>query len=385
MANVIDVDTHWTFAWEFRLDQGPLAPFAGEFPDPLGLLAYFFAGDLIEALPADRRPSPEWLFQLPPGQKIPKHWERLQETGKPADRIAWMDRVGIDFSLINPGGYGSTYPLIADARKRASFIRAANDVLVEVLEGHADRISPIAVIDIADREGAIAEMTRMRALGSRAFSIRTAPVNGLSLGHPHFDPVWAAAVDLGMVVNLHVGNVPGAFGDWANLGWDFTDDATIGAFLRMANTQRHQSCEQFLNAMLYGGALARHPNLTLVISEIWAGWLPNFIKQTEVFCDKRGPWGEWPFPMSGTDYLKRHVRLTPLPGLGDWDTLDLIEQHPEIVVFSSDFPHTEGNADPINLYRPGLDTLDPAVRTEFMGGTMAESFARMGQPVVAAA
>ena len=35
---------------------------------------------------------------------------------------------------------------------------------------------------------------------------------------------------------------------------------------------------------------------------------------------------------------------------------------PEMCVFSSDFPHLEGNAEPIDLYRPALDTLDETLR-----------------------
>jgi len=383
MALVVDVDSHWTFAWEFEPENGPLAPFAGDLPDRLGLLAYFFAGDLVEGLPTGERPDPQQLFRLPPDQKVPKHWERLRESTA-SDRIRWMDEVGIDFALVNPGGYGSAYPLIADERKRQAFVRAANDVLLEATDGYASRISPIAVVDISERDGAIAEMKRMREHGSRAFSIRTEPANGLSLAHKHFDPVWSAAVDLGMAVNLHVGNVPGHFGDWARIAWDFDDPGAVAAFLRLANTQRHQSAEHFLNAMIYGGAFARHPNLSVIVSELWTGWLPNFLRQTDVFTAKGGPWGEWPFPMSGGDYLRRHVKVTPLPGLGDWDTLDLIRMLPEIMVFSSDYPHTEGNADPINLYRPGLDELRPGVREAFLGATMSDCFARMGDPLFGA-
>ena len=56
--------------------------------------------------------------------------------------------------------------------------------------------------------------------------------------------------------------------------------------------------------------------------------------------------------------LRRNVRVTPLPGLGDTDALEFLAVLPEMCVFSSDFPHLEGNAEPIDLYRPELDTLD---------------------------
>jgi predicted TIM-barrel fold metal-dependent hydrolase len=74
--------------------------------------------------------------------------------------------------------------------------------------------------------------------------------------------------------------------------------------------------------------------------------------------------------------------VTPLPGLGDWNALELLQAYPDIMVFSSDYPHTEGNADPINLYRPALDDLPGNLREAFLGENMAECFARTGDPVV---
>ena len=32
MRQVIDVDSHWTFAWEFEPSKGPLAKFADDLP-----------------------------------------------------------------------------------------------------------------------------------------------------------------------------------------------------------------------------------------------------------------------------------------------------------------------------------------------------------------
>ena len=50
-------------------------------------------------------------------------------------------------------------------------------------------------------------------------------------------------------------------------------------------------------------------------------------------------------------------------------------------VFSSDFPHLEGNAEPIDLYRPELDALDETLRARFLGDNSADCFARMGDPL----
>ena len=53
MATIIDVDSHWTFPYEFRVHGGPLKAFAAELPGEGDLLAYFLAGDLLHSLPAD--------------------------------------------------------------------------------------------------------------------------------------------------------------------------------------------------------------------------------------------------------------------------------------------------------------------------------------------
>ena len=79
--------------------------------------------------------------------------------------------------------------------------------------------------------------------------------------------------------------------------------------------------------------------------------------------------------------LRDQVRLTPLPGFGDDDALEVLATLPDMTVWSSDYPHQEGNADPIALYQPALDGLDATLRRRFLGGTMEESFARMGDPL----
>jgi hypothetical protein len=52
-----------------------------------------------------------------------------------------------------------------------------------------------------------------------------------------------------------------------------------------------------------------------------------------------------------------------------------------VAVFSSDYPHFEGNPDPVGHYRELLQGQDAAVVQQFLGGSMADCFARMGDPL----
>jgi hypothetical protein len=79
--------------------------------------------------------------------------------------------------------------------------------------------------------------------------------------------------------------------------------------------------------------------------------------------------------------LRRNVKFTPLPGFGDVEALDVLAQLPEMGLFSSDYPHLEGNADPINLYGESLADLDTELREQFLSGNATEAFARTGDPL----
>lgn len=80
--------------------------------------------------------------------------------------------------------------------------------------------------------------------------------------------------------------------------------------------------------------------------------------------------------------MRRNVRITPLPRHHQpvQRTLDL---YPECVVFSSDYAHNESNPEPTAYYDEQLAGIDPALKASFLGGNIAECFARTGDPLPA--
>jgi predicted TIM-barrel fold metal-dependent hydrolase len=293
-----------------------------------------------------------------------------------------MDRVGIDHCLVNPGGYWQGLEFLADVRSAAA--ARCNDYLAEQLAPHAGRLHGVAVLDLADLAGAARELERSRARGHRAFflyALNGRPPGDVPPGHPDWDVVWSAATDLGMVGVIHIGNTAADFGGWADLGWDRPGGAGVTGLSRLANTQRIHIAENLIASMLFGGAFARHPQLTVILEEHHIGWFPYFVRALGGLSTTMPALGEWPWEMSGAAMLQRNVRITPLPGLGDVDALDVVAQLPEMCLFSSDYPHMEGNADPIALYGAGLDRLEPGVRDGFLGDNASICFERMGDPL----
>jgi len=383
---IVDVDTHWE-ATGYGRGEHPLDPWLDHLPDRVSMLAYGVAGDLLRALPDEHRPAPEVLLSglvslaKQRGGPIVLHPQHDSTSG---ERVAWMDRIGIDHCLVNPGGYWQMLDLLGD--DRADGVRRCNDFLTEQLADHSERLHAVAIVDFSDLGAAVVELERARARGARAFFLYTVagrPPGGMSPAHPDWDRIWAAANSLGMVAVIHVGNTSSDFDGWANIGWDLPNGAGVAALARLANTQRIHAAQNLLSALLYGGVFARHPETTVMLEEMRVGWVPNFLAMLSRQALSSPALGEWPWELSGAEMLQRAVRLTPLPGFGDTDALDVLAQLPEMCVFSSDYPHMEGNADPIELYRPELDGIDVDLRTAFLGATMAESYARMGDPLPA--
>ncbi len=380
---IVDVDTHWE-AVSYERGAHPLAPWLDQLPSGVDMLAFGVAGDLLAALPEAERPTAHEL--------MPSLVRRAESEGGPvvlhplhessaAERVAWMDHVGIDHCLVNPGGYWQQVQFVP----RTDWPRAierCNAYLCEQLD--VERLHPVALADLSDPARAVAQLEHARARGARAFFVSTdhgRPEGNRSPGHPALDPVWEAAVRLGMFAVIHVGNTATDFTGWADIDWRDERSAGIGGLVRLANTQRVHAAQNLIAGMLYGGVFARHPDLTVVLEEMRVNWVPPFFRTLERQALPSFALGDWPYEVSGGDMLRRNVRSTPLPGFGDTDALDVLAELPEQLVWSSDYPHFEGNAEPIELYGNALGDVDRELREWFMGGNVEDCFARTGDPL----
>jgi predicted TIM-barrel fold metal-dependent hydrolase len=378
---VIDVDCH--FDLRVGPDDHPFLELADRLPSLADFVASAVVGDLQRATPPESQIDPELtLFVLPDANQsaaeqavMPGHLEPRYPLATPAERGAWLDRSGIDHAFMNPGGGGFVGDFLG--KEMARGLRLYNDFMGDALEGHTDRMSPVSLVDWTNLDRAVGELERMRGRGSRAFWMKAAPLDGIGLGNPRLDRLWSAATDLGMVGILHVGNTPVNFdGGWANMGWELAGSSEFGGFFRYANALRHQPAEMALASMVYGGVFGRHPNLTVLTEELLIGWLPFFVRR----CDALGDAG-WPFDLSPGEMVRRNVRATPLPGLGDTRIAETLEELPGMLVFSSDYPHGEGNETPVSIYETILEGVDLELKSSFFGNNIADVFARMGDPL----
>jgi uncharacterized protein len=392
MTAIIDIDSHFEPGGDWL---EPYPSLAARLPkiDPALLAVDAIVGDLLHDVPASRRPPVAEL--LPPGlltlfgqEKLAEAERRKEFEGKcqfqvanAKARVAWLDQQGIAVqNVICLSGFA--YGLfLDDPALRREVLQTCNTWLAETCAESGGRLLPVTAPDFTDLDVAVAELERMRRHGSRIFLVPGHPVNGASPAHPSWDRVWSAAVALGMTPMLHVGLQHARFDPgWANVGGDVTLLRMIGS------SHRHVAPMTLLYSLVYAGVFERFPNLTLLLAEVGTGWLPFVMREID---DRISPTaelfiGKWDLPLRPSEYLARNVRATPLSGGNDQPLLRILEELPDdMIVFSSDFPHFEGFTDPIGHYAAALQDLAEPRRARFLGGSMADVFARMGDPIVA--
>ncbi len=391
---IIDVDAHVEPApgW---LDDFP--DLASRLPDLLPdtdprfalgsseMFAWFVSDDLLRGVPKEQRmpidqlvnPAIDFLFtEDARGLTFPGA-DQYAPLDDPAARVAWLDAQGIaKQNLISGGGY-TLARAIEDPGLSRDAVQAVNTWMTDAVGEHRDRLLPVACLRFDDIDWAVAELRRVRARGSRAFLISSEPAAGIPPSSPDFDPVWAAATELGMVPLLHIGMSPAML----HPGWANVEDP--GLIRLLSVLQPSQSAEIFLTAIVIGGVFERHPDLTILISELGIDWLPDLAEKLDgMAAGGASPLvlGEYRLPMAPSEYIRRNVRISPLPAAHQ-SPVELLTRLPGVAVFSSDFPHFEGNGEPLPYYRDLLADVDDDTRNGFLGGSIAEAYERMGDPL----
>ena len=403
---IIDVDAHLhePLDWVERTDPG-LAALLGPPARFLEVADAVFgiSNPAVAQLPVQQQPRTAWDTVLP---GFVRHLEMtdVRQPARQADsagdpfcdpgaRLALCDAEGIDVQFLNPTFLVGPFVQAARARRLDLMprIRACwNRWAMDQVYGHESRLMPVTQLDLNDVPGAIREMTRMRALGSRGFAISESPVGvgrfgadggagplPRSITHPDFEPLWSAAEDLGMAAIAHVGFARERiqFG-WANNG---ADDLSTYSLLNMVIAPQ-LGPQLLLGALAFDGVLERHPKLCVVVEEVGISWLPHLLAVLDRAVG-RAPHAQladgefrpyfagraYRLPLAPTEYLRRQVAVTPLVATEPLrPTLDRVP--PEMLCFSSDYPHVEGTGSAVAICERQLGDCSAAVRAAFYGG-----------------
>jgi predicted TIM-barrel fold metal-dependent hydrolase len=288
----------------------------------------------------------------------------------PEDRSRALDLLGFSSQLVfntfhNGRLYGWEHS--GDLELALGTARAHNRGMVEFCSVD-DRLLPTCYVPLVDFDEAAAMADEAIEMGAAALLVASGCPPGHSPSHLGLDPVWARAQDAGIPVVFHVGGTgelidPSYFRNGLPIPPDFHGGEEN--FRSVDYMGIPVPPAQTLATMIFDGVLERFPELRIGVIEQGAIWVPSWLRQMESAFEAFHKHEERLRALSlrPSEYVRRQVRFTPYP---TEDVGWIVEQAgPEVVLFSSDFPHVEGGRRPVERFEASLGDASDEVRDAF--------------------
>jgi predicted TIM-barrel fold metal-dependent hydrolase len=252
------------------------------------------------------------------------------------ERLERLDEYGIYAQVLYPNVIGFEAPLFMrlDPDVSLACSRAYNDFLVEFASADPARFIPIAMVPFWDRDAAVAEMARSCESGHKGvlFANKYERIGLPVFTDSYWDPIYAAAQEMGLSINFHVGftaNVDGSAKAKIDRMEHF--DARRVA---MGTTLSMLSNAESIANLVTSGLCDRFPALDFVSVESGFGYITYLLESLDWHWKGYGAHRE--SPMLPSEYFRRQCYGS------FWFedlTLPLLETYPDNFMFETDYPH----------------------------------------------
>jgi len=286
----------------------------------------------------------------------------------PAARLAKLADLGVDEAALFPN-YGLAWERTLDADLPAlrANMTAWNRWSIEVAAQGEGRLHPVAHLTLRDVDWLEAQLALLARGGVRLAMIAPALVDGRPLSHPSLERTWSAFVEHGVTPVFHVADQRRPFGD----AW-YTDTAEERVVPVVEAVFLWTAPALALTDLIVNGVLERHPALRIGVVELSAVWVPMFLMMLDgghSFVSRLNGRPHVPLAEAPSEYFRRQVRVSSfayeLPSR-------MIRQSGDLFMCCSDYPHSEGTAQPIEDYRaPGRHGLGPEDHPALFADNMA--------------
>ena len=296
-------------------------------------------------------------------------------------RMKDLDQEGIWNELVFPslGMWSSSFRTPEVLREA---LRVSNDWAYESMDKAQPRLVSTAQVSTLDVGDAVAELERCAEIGYRAVFLPVQP-------HPlqkdwnddAWEPFWAAAEAANIVLAFHIGTDPIDLASGGSAGVLYRGPG--GAVLNYTETTF--GGQRAVMKMVASGALDRHENLKVLVSEGGATWVP--------FIADRMIEGYRQHAMAVKPKLKRDIKeiiYTQVYASFQHDESAVaVAEHLGYlnVMWGSDYPHMEGTYGHTQETLHGLfDGVDPKIQERVTVGAFNELFPGLSPlPTTAAA
>lgn len=299
-------------------------------------------------------------------------WERAHRPPGARDvhaRLIDLDGEGVWGEVMYPS-LGMWSHLVRDQQLAAVAARAHNDWLAEEIQGAApDRLVPAAYIPLLDLGDAIAEAEHIAEVGLHAVNLPTGlPKTVPDWTSADWDPLWSIAQDTGLVMCFHIGTEGG------------DTVLTRGPGGAVVNyVESAYGVQRAVSKLVGCGALDRHPDMKVLVSEGGATWVPFLGDRMNEAYRQHGMFVQPKLSASPKEILYRQV----------YASFQHDESAPaalwamgyQNVVWGSDYPHLEGTfGHTQDTLHDLFDDLEPAVRERITREAFEELFPHVSRP-----
>jgi predicted TIM-barrel fold metal-dependent hydrolase len=282
--------------------------------------------------------------------QLQRAWPQLTSVER---RLADLDAIGVDRQVVGPMPVHRYWAEPDLAAKLTSVINEA--IAAHCAAGHG-RLLGFGTLPLQHPRLAVRELSRaVGELGLRGVSVATS-VDGRELADPAFDPVWAAAADLGAVVFIHP--------------WGCSLGPRLAAFFLGGTFGQPAETALALSHLIFGGTLDRHPSLKLLAAH-GGGFLPTYIGRSD------HAWEHRPDARGCAERPSRYLRRIWYDDLVYTPAAlrHLVEAvGADRVVLGTDYPFDMGVTDPVE--RAAAAGLPAADLTAILSGNAAALLGR---------
>lgn len=288
-------------------------------------------------------------------------------------RLALMDEQGLEATLMFPTvAVAVEHELHDDVEACYANLRAFNKWIAEDWGYGADRrIFAAPMLSLLDVESAVTELDRVMKAGARLVHVKAGPAYGRSPADPVYDPFWARINEAGLPVAIHSGD--SGYNELWSAKWG---EQARPPLQYMTPFQWYlgageRPISDMLANLILNNLFGRFPRLRVLSIENGSTWVGPLLKA----MDKAAKVGRRSTPIGGhvqdlpSEVFRRHCWVAPY---FEEDPLALRELiGVDRILFGSDWPHSEGVAEPVEFADKLAPLGDDGIR-KVMRANMAE-------------
>ncbi len=228
-----------------------------------------------------------------------------------------------------------------------------NDWIAEFQAYAPERFVCNGTLPTTGIEDALEEFHRCADMGLKTVQLESYPSGSFTTPSPEDDRFWAAAVELGMPINVHTQFFFPAGDLGAKPDTDGVQESHAKA-KKLGLDLQEGSFPMIMFKMISSGVFERFPDLKLVGSEVHLGWVPYYLEHFDESVVRNRT--DWSLPMLPSDYFRRNISVVYIVDeVGAANRYDIGVGN---IMWGPDFPHSSSSW-PVD-YQLGREILERA-------------------------